>query len=62
MLHLAVREPGSAISHLLVLPLGNTQSFALWGWGFVTRRVHWRDDHFQGIRDGRRAGCEVLTQ
>jgi len=52
MLHLAVRKPGTALSHMLVLPLRDTLSFALWGWGFVTRRVHWRDDHFQVTRDG----------
>jgi len=32
LLHLAVRKPGSALSHLLVLPLRDTLSFALWGW------------------------------
>ena len=52
MLHLTVRKPGTALSHMLVLPLRDTLSFALWGWGFVTRRVHWRDDHFQVTRDG----------
>jgi ceramide glucosyltransferase len=52
MLHLAVRKPGSALSHLLVLPFRDTLSFALWGWSFVTRRVHWRDEHFQVTRDG----------
>jgi ceramide glucosyltransferase len=52
MLHLAVRKPGSALSHLLVLPFRDTLSFALWGWSFVTRRVHWRDDYFQVTRDG----------
>jgi ceramide glucosyltransferase len=52
MLHLTVRKPGTALSHMLVLPIRDTLSFALWGWGFVTRRVHWRDDHFQVTRDG----------
>jgi ceramide glucosyltransferase len=52
MLHLAVRKPSSALSHLLVLPFRDTLSFALWGWSFATRRVHWRDDHFQVTRDG----------
>jgi ceramide glucosyltransferase len=52
MLHFAVRKPGSALSHLLVLPLRDTLSLALWGWGYVTRRVQWRDDHFQVTRDG----------
>jgi hypothetical protein len=52
MLHLQVRKPGTALSHMLVLPFRDMLSFALWGWGFVTRRVHWRDDHFQVTRDG----------
>ena len=52
MLHLTVRKPGTALSHMLVLPFRDTLSFALWGWGYVTRRVHWRGDHFQVTRDG----------
>jgi ceramide glucosyltransferase len=52
MLHCSVRRPGSAWSHLFVLPLRDALSFTLWGWGFVTRRVHWRDDSYQVTRDG----------
>jgi ceramide glucosyltransferase len=52
MLHSTVRKPGSALSHLLILPLRDTLSFALWGWSFVTRSVRWRDEHFQVTRDG----------
>jgi ceramide glucosyltransferase len=51
-LHYRVGKPGFAVSQLLVLPLRDTLSFALWGWGFVTRRVRWRNDHFQVTRDG----------
>jgi ceramide glucosyltransferase len=52
MLHSTLRNPGAALLQLLVVPLRDTLSFALWGWSFATRRVHWRDDHFQVTRDG----------
>jgi ceramide glucosyltransferase len=52
MLHSSVRKPGSALSHLLILPLRDTLSFALWGWSFATSRVRWRDEHFQVTSDG----------
>ena len=52
MLHSALREPGSARSHLLLLPLRDLLCFAVWGWSFATRRVRWRDDHFQVTSDG----------
>jgi ceramide glucosyltransferase len=52
MLHATLREPRSALSHLLLLPLRDTLCFVVWSWSFVTRRVHWREDHFQVTRDG----------
>jgi ceramide glucosyltransferase len=52
MLHSTVRKPGSALSHLLILPLRDMLSFALWGWSFAARGVRWGDDHFQVTRDG----------
>jgi ceramide glucosyltransferase len=52
MLHSTLRKRGSALAHLLLLPLRDTLSFALWGWSFVTRRVRWRDGHFQVTRNG----------
>jgi hypothetical protein len=27
-------------------------SIVLWSWSFVTRRVHWRNDHYLVTRDG----------
>jgi hypothetical protein len=41
-----------ALSHLVLLPLRDTLSFALWGWSFAPRRVRRRDDHFHVTRDG----------
>jgi ceramide glucosyltransferase len=52
MLHSALRRRDSALAHLLLLPLRDTLSFALWGWSFATRRVRWRDDYFQVTRNG----------
>jgi ceramide glucosyltransferase len=52
MLHSTLRKRDSALAHLLLLPLRDTLSFALWGWSFATRRVRWRDDHFQVTRNG----------
>jgi ceramide glucosyltransferase len=53
MMHLRVRSPNSRLARdLLVLPLRDVLSLMLWAWGFVTRRVHWRDAHFNITRDG----------
>jgi len=52
LLHSTLRQRGSALAHLLLLPLRDTLSFALWGWSFATRRVRWRNHHFQVARNG----------
>jgi ceramide glucosyltransferase len=52
MLHSTLRKRDAALAHLLLLPLRDTLSFALWGWSFATRRVRWRDDHYQVTRNG----------
>jgi hypothetical protein len=52
LLHFTVHEPGSARSHLLILPLRDMLTFALWSWSFVTRTVRWRDGHFRVTRNG----------
>jgi ceramide glucosyltransferase len=52
VLHSTFREPGSALSHWLLIPLRDILCLAVWGWSFVTRRVRWRDDHFQVTDDG----------
>jgi len=53
MLHLRVRSPNSDLARdLLVLPLRDLLSLLLWGWAFVTRRVHWRGARFDITRDG----------
>lgn len=51
LLHRAVRKSGSPTQLWAVL-LNDGLGFALWGWGFTTRRVHWRDDRFRVARDG----------
>jgi ceramide glucosyltransferase len=61
-LHFEVRRPGSALEYLLVLPLRDGLSLALWAWGFVSRRVHWRDHHFHVSRDGSADPVVRITQ
>jgi ceramide glucosyltransferase len=53
VLHLRVRSTVSSIARdFAVLPLRETLSLSLWAWGFVTRRVHWRDDRLCVTSDG----------
>lgn len=52
VLHLFARRPGSAPFQFVVLPLRDVLSLSLWGWSFVTRRVHWREDRYRVTRDG----------
>src|SRR6202034_2176633 len=52
MLHLRMRSPNYRLAcSLLLLPLRDVLSLFLWGWGFVNRRVHWRDARFYITRD-----------
>jgi ceramide glucosyltransferase len=63
VLHLRVRDPASSIARdLAVLPLREALSLLLWAWGFVTRRVHWRDDRFRVTRDGSVQPVVRITQ
>jgi ceramide glucosyltransferase len=52
MLHFAARDARSAVTQLWVLPLTDLLVFALWCWGFVTRRVQWRHARYRVARDG----------
>jgi ceramide glucosyltransferase len=52
MLHLWMREPGSSLRQLAVLPLRDALNLALWVWSFVTRHVHWREVRYFVSRDG----------
>jgi len=52
LLHRTVRHPGTVGSRLWAVLLSDGLGFALWGWGFTTRRVYWRDDRFRVARDG----------
>jgi ceramide glucosyltransferase len=53
MLHLRVRGTDFPSAHqLMMLPIRDMLSLALWIWGFATRRVQWRDDSFEVARDG----------
>jgi ceramide glucosyltransferase len=52
VLHLSMREPGSSVLQLAVLPLRDALNLALWAWSFVTRHVHWREVRYFVSRDG----------
>lgn len=52
VLHLKTRNEGASLRQLVILPIRDMLSVALWSWSFVTRRVHWRNDHFRVNRDG----------
>jgi ceramide glucosyltransferase len=60
-LHFRVHRSARA-RDLLVLPLRDGLSLGLWAWGFVTRRVHWRDDRFRVTRDGSAQPVVRITQ
>jgi len=52
MLHFAVRRSGFARSQLRVALLNDVLAFALWCWGFASRRVDWRHTRYAVARDG----------
>ena len=63
VLHLRVRSTASGIARdFAVLPLREALSLLLWAWGFVTRRVHWRDDRFSVTSDGSVQPVVRITQ
>lgn len=52
LLHVRTRRPGAPPTQVLLLPFRDVLSLGLWGWSFVTRRVHWCDSHLDVARDG----------
>jgi ceramide glucosyltransferase len=52
MLNSSTRNARSALAQLWVLPLNDLLVFALWCWGFATRRVQWRHARYRVARDG----------
>jgi ceramide glucosyltransferase len=63
VLHLRVRDTASGIARdFAVLPLREALSMMLWVWGFVSRRVHWRDDRLRVTRDGSVQPVVRITQ
>jgi ceramide glucosyltransferase len=62
-LHLRVRGAASSIARdFAVLPLREALSLLLWAWGFVTRRVHWRNDRLRVTSDGSVQPVVRITQ
>jgi ceramide glucosyltransferase len=52
LLHFKTRNQDASLRQLFILPIRDMLSVALWSWSFVTRRVHWRNDHLRVNRDG----------
>lgn len=52
LLHFDARRKGTAALQLWVLPVSDTLAFTLWCWGFLSRRVHWRQARYRVARDG----------
>jgi ceramide glucosyltransferase len=63
VLHLRVRGAAAGVVRdFAVLPIREALSLGLWVWGFVTRRVHWRDDRLRVTRDGSVKPVVRITQ
>ena len=63
LLHFRVRGQSQAPARgLLVLPFRDGLSLVLWVWGFVTRRVHWREDRYRVSSDGSAHPVVRITQ
>ena len=52
MIHFAVCKPSLPIWRIWVVPFTDTLAFGLWCWGFLTRRVQWRQVRYRVARDG----------
>jgi ceramide glucosyltransferase len=52
LLHLRVRQSRRSAAHFFLVPFREFLSLGLWGWSFMTRRVRWRDEHYEVSRDG----------
>ena len=52
LLHFGTRDIDDALPELWVVPLSDWLAFILWGWGFASRRVHWRAARYRVSRDG----------
>ncbi len=52
LLHLKTRPARARMTQLTLVILRDFLSLGTWGWSFMTRRVRWRDEHYQVFRDG----------
>jgi ceramide glucosyltransferase len=52
ILHLKKRQANTSAAQIALIPIRDCLSLALWMWSFTTRRVKWRNQHFQVSRDG----------
>lgn len=52
LLHFYACRKTAAALELWVIPVSDTLAFTLWCWGFLSRRVHWRQALYRVARDG----------
>jgi ceramide glucosyltransferase len=52
LLHIGRHRAHFSLAQLGLLPFRDFLSLSLWGWSFITRRVRWRDEHYEVMRDG----------
>jgi hypothetical protein len=52
LLHFDDCRKRAAALELWVIPVSDTLAFTLWCWGFLSRRVHWRQALYKVARDG----------
>jgi ceramide glucosyltransferase len=52
LLHFDACRKRAAVLELWVIPVSDTLAFILWCWGFLSRRVHWRQALYRVARDG----------
>jgi ceramide glucosyltransferase len=52
LLHLKTRHSSATVTQVMIIPFRDVLSLSLWGWGLLTRRVRWREHHFQVTPDG----------
>jgi ceramide glucosyltransferase len=52
LLHLKRRQSRASAGQIALVPVRDCLSLVLWAWSFTTRRVKWRNEHYEVSRDG----------
>jgi ceramide glucosyltransferase len=61
LLHLKMRQSRTSSWQVLLVPVRDFLSLALWSWSFMTRQVRWRDERYRVFRDGSAIPVENLN-